>query len=152
MRGATWTGEQTFAPEPTARRYEGWELPYALVLGQSEAARYARGVGIETASRRAWALAERLRAGLQAIPGARVLDRGTTRCAIVTVAFERATAHALVRALGGRGINCVISLLEYSRYDFTDKAVDAAIRLSPHYYNTEAEIDATLAALEEESR
>ena len=152
MRGATWTGERTFAPEPTARRYEGWELPYALVLGQSEAARYARGVGIETASRRAWALAERLRAGLRAIPGARVLDRGTTRCAIVTVAFERATAHALVRSLVGRGINCVTSLLEYSRYDFTDKAVDAAIRLSPHYYNTEAEIDATLAALEEESR
>lgn len=150
MRGATWTEDSAFTPDPTARRYEGWELPYALALGQFEAARYAQTVGIERASRRAWALAERLRVGLRALPGARVLDRGAARCAIVTVAFDGATSEDLVRWLHGRGINAVTSLREYSRFDFAEKSVDAAIRLSPHYYNTEAEIDATLAALDED--
>ena len=149
MRGAHWVEASRYEVVPTARRYEDWELPYALVLGQAAAARYALEVGIETAQARAWGLAEQLRDALGALPGVRVLDRGASRCAIVTVAFDGRHADPIVRALKERGINTVSSLREYGIYDFDAKRVESAVRLSPHYYNTEGELDAAVAAVKE---
>ncbi|MDB4874970.1 MAG: aminotransferase class [Gemmatimonadetes bacterium] len=145
MRGARWISTGRYEVDPTARRYEGWELPYALVLGQSAAAEYALGVGIDVAHERAWTLAARLRTGLAAIPRVRVLDRGARQCAIVTTAIDGMDARTLVTHLAGKGINTVPSLREYGQYDFAAKNVESAIRYSPHYYNTEAEVDAAIA-------
>jgi selenocysteine lyase/cysteine desulfurase len=149
MRGARWVAEDRYEVDPTARRYEDWEFAYALVLGQAEAARYARRVGIEVAQTRAWALAERLRDGLGRVDGVRVLDRGPVRCALVTAAFDGIDARDVVRALSDRAINAVASLREFGRFDFADKHVETAIRLSPHYYNTEAEVHAAVEAVGE---
>jgi selenocysteine lyase/cysteine desulfurase len=149
MRGARWTSAGGYEIAPTARRYEDWEFPYALVLGQGVAARYALEVGIETAQARAWALAARLRDALGALPRVRVLDRGVTRCAIVTITVEGRQADPIVRALKERRINTVSSLREFGIYDFEAKGVETAVRLSPHYYNTEAEVDEAVAALGE---
>jgi selenocysteine lyase/cysteine desulfurase len=134
---------------PTARRYEDWEFPYALVLGQAVAARYALDVGIEVAQVRAWALAARLRDALGTIPGVRVMDRGATRCAIVTMTAEGRHADTIVQGLRQRGINAVSSLREFGIYDFDAKGIETAVRLSPHYYNTDAEVDAAVDAIRE---
>ena len=149
MRGARWVAPDKYEVAESAKRFEDWEFPYALVRGQAAAARYALDVGVETAHDRAWMLAARLRAGLQAIPGARVLDRGSKRCAIVTVVFDGCDSREVVRHLHSVGINAVSSLREYAQLDFGDKGVDAAVRLSPHYYNTEAEIDTAVDVLSE---
>ena len=149
MRGARWVSATEYAVAETARRYEDWEFPYALVLGQAAAARYALGVGIEQARTRAWALASRLRDAFGAVPGVRVLDQGATRCAIVTVTADPLPASTIVRALADRGINSVSSLREFGIYDFDAKHVATAVRLSPHYYNTEDEVDAAVAAIRE---
>ena len=140
MRGARWTSATTYEVAATARRYEDWEFPYALVLGQAAAARYALDVGVEAAQARAWSLAATLRDALGSLPGVRALDRGATRCAIVTVEIEGRNATEIVRALAARRINVVSSLREFGIYDFEAKGVETAVRLSPHYYNTEAEI------------
>ena len=137
MRGADWTAPDRFAVAPTARRFEDWEFPYAL------------GVGIGTAQERAWAHATRLREGFARIPGARVLDRGRSPCAIVTVAIEGRDARTIVPEFAKRGINVNATLRAYGQYDFADKGVDSALRVSPHYYNSDAEIDAAIAALGE---
>ena len=149
MRGGRWLTPSFYEVAPTARRYEDWEFPYALVLGQAVAARYALDVGVEVACSRAWALAARLRDALGAIPGVRVLDRGTTRCAIVTMTAEGRHADTIVRALKERGINTVSSLREFGIYDFEAKGIETAVRLSPHYYNTEAEVDVAVDAIRE---
>jgi selenocysteine lyase/cysteine desulfurase len=146
MRGARWTAQARYELDPTARRYEDWEFPNALVLGQAAAAAYALDVGIAEASSRAWMLAARLRSGLEAIPRVRVLDRGAVRSAIVTAAIDGMDARALVRHLAEQHINTVSSLREFGQFDFADKQVETAIRFSPHYYNTEAEIDAAIDA------
>ena len=65
------------------------------------------------------------------------------------MAMDGADAEAIVAYLASRGINSVSSLLEYGRYDFGEKGVRAAVRLSPHYYNTEAETDAAVRAIGE---
>ena len=84
MHGATWTDPDRFELTPDARRFESWEIAYALVLGLGAAARYAMEVGIETARDRARALADYARVRLAEVPGVRVLDRGPELCAIVT--------------------------------------------------------------------
>ena len=147
MRGGHWQGADSFALVPDARRFENWEYSYALVLGLGAAARYAAEVGIDRGGQRARALAARLRSALGAVDGLRVLDRGAQLAAIVTVEVAGRSAPALVRELRTRGINTSASLREYAVIDMDDKRAASAVRLSPHYYNTEAELDAAVEAL-----
>ena len=149
MRGARWVIARAYEVAPTARRYEDWEFPYALVLGQAAAARYALDVGVEAARSRAWGLAARLRTALGTIAGVRVLDRGGTQCAIVTMTADGRHADSIVKALKERRINTVSSLREFGIYDFDAKGIETAVRLSPHYYNTEAEVEEAVGAVRE---
>jgi selenocysteine lyase/cysteine desulfurase len=152
MRGASWVDADRYEPVESARRFEDWEFPYALVLGLGEAARYARTVGLDLAQQRAFALAAYARERLEEIPGARVLDRGRVRCAIVTVAMAGRPATDLAAALRARRINTSASLRSYGILDFDAKGVESALRISPHYYNTVAEIDLLIEALNEIAR
>ena len=152
MRAARWTAPAEYVAADTALRFESWEMPYAMLLGLGEAARYAIAVGVERASDRAFELAARARRGLEAIPGVRVLDRGQRPCAIVTTSIAGWEPEAVVSALRDRGINTSASLKWYGQLDFAEKRVEGAVRLSPHYYNTEAEVDSALGALAEIAR
>jgi selenocysteine lyase/cysteine desulfurase len=147
MRGADWVSADAFAPAPDARRFENWEFPYALVLGLGEAARYALQVGIERGGNRARELAAQLRARLSQIPGVRVLDRGRELAAIVTIEVAGWDATELSKLLRTRKINTSASLRAYAVIDFAEKRVASALRLSPHYYNTEQELDAAVDAI-----
>src|SRR6185312_7978167 len=113
------------------------------------AARYARGVGVERGGGRAARLASMLRQELGAIDGVRVLDRGRERCAIVTVEVKGRDATEIVAELRRRGINTTASVRWYGLIDFTAKGTTSAVRLSPHYYNTEAEIESAVGAFKE---
>ena len=140
MRGAAWTSADAFEPAPDARRFENWEFAYSLVLGLGEAARYALEVGVERGGRRARELAAMLRRRLEALPGMRVLDRGPELAAIVTVDVAGHDPEELVNLLRQRGINTSASLRAYAVIDMDEKKAAGALRISPHYYNTEDEI------------
>ncbi len=147
MRGAEWITADTFELTPDARRFENWEFACALVLGLGEAARYALSVDVGRGGRRARELAAMVRAKLAALPGYRVLDRGKDLAAIVTVDVKGWDAPALVTALRQRGINTSASLGADAVIDMAEKNVKSALRISPHYYNTEAELDVLIDAL-----
>ncbi|MGW5053360.1 aminotransferase class V-fold PLP-dependent enzyme [Actinokineospora sp. NPDC004072] len=149
MHGARWTAPDRYEPAPTAVRFEEWEFPYASVLGCAEAARYALGVGMAAIGERTPALAARLRDGLAAIPGVRVLDRGARLGSLVTFEIGGWAPQAFKAAMDARGINSALSLREFAQLDFADKDVEWCLRLSPHYYNTELEIDEAVAAVAE---
>ena len=151
MRGADWTAANEFRLADGARRFENWEFAYALVLGMGEAARYALDVGAPGFAR-AHALAADLRARLAALPGVRVFDRGAERCAIVTITVDGHEPEALKLRLRARGINTSVSDTASGLLDFEAKGIQAALRLSPHYYNTTGELAAAVAALEELTR
>jgi selenocysteine lyase/cysteine desulfurase len=146
MRGAEWTGPGVFKLVEGAQRFETWEFSYALVLGMGAAARYTSEVGAAGMAR-ARHLAAVLRERLGAVPGVLVLDRGAERCAIVTVAIAGRDAEEVKVALRRRGINTSVSRREDGVLDMDDKGAATALRISPHYYNTEAELDTFLAAL-----
>jgi selenocysteine lyase/cysteine desulfurase len=147
MRAAEWTSADTFALTPDARRFENWEFAYSLLLGLGEAARYALEVGIERGGQRARQLAAQLRTRLEAVPGCRVLDRGTELAAIVTVEVAGHPAPGLVDLLRQQHINTSASLRAYAVIDMDQKHAASALRFSPHYFNTEEELAAAVDAL-----
>ena len=147
MRGADWVSADTFQPAPDARRFENWEFPYSLVLGLGEAARYALDVGVARGGGHARQLAAHLRDKLRAVPGVRVLDRGKELAAIVTIEVVGWDATELSKLLRTRGINTSASLRAYAVIDMDEKRAASALRLSPHYYNTEDELAAAVEAL-----
>jgi selenocysteine lyase/cysteine desulfurase len=147
MRGADWVSADSFAPAPDARRFENWEFAYSLVLGLGEAARYALEVGVERGGQRARELAGILRSKLSGLSGIRVLDRGRELAAIVTLQVAGWDATELSKLLRTRGINSAASLRAYAVIDMDEKGAGSALRLSPHYYNTEEELDCVVEQL-----
>ncbi|MCX4546922.1 aminotransferase class V-fold PLP-dependent enzyme [Streptomyces sp. NBC_01565] len=141
MHGARWTAPGRYEPAGTAARFEEWEFPYATVLGSAAATRYARKVGIAAIEQRTPALAARLRDRLTPIPGVRVLDRGPSLAALVTFDVAGWQPQPFKAAMDAHGINSALSFREFAQFDFGDKDVDWCLRLSPHYYNTEEEVD-----------
>jgi selenocysteine lyase/cysteine desulfurase len=148
MRGADWTNPNDFKLADGARRFENWEYAYALVLGLGEAARYALDVG-NAGGERAWALAARLRERLAELPGVRVLDRGSKRCAIVTIDVRGRDAADLKLRLRERGVNTSSADRDDGVLDMDAKRASSVLRFSPHYYNTEDELATAVGALAE---
>jgi selenocysteine lyase/cysteine desulfurase len=149
MRGAGWITADQYELAPDARRFENWEFAYALVLGLGAAARYAIDAGIERCSQRALNLAATLREKLRNLGGIRVLDRGTNLGAIVTVEVLGRNAADIAAQLRKKGINVSASFRQWAVLDMDAKKAESAVRISPHYYNTEEEIEAAVDALRE---
>ena len=147
MRGAEWTAENSYRLANDARRFETFEAAWPIILGMAEAARYADALGPAAIEARVRALASRLRTALAEVPGVRVLDRGADLCAIVSIAVQGHDPHTLMLALRERGINTNAQARPSAVLDYDAKGVAASLRLSPHYYNTEDELDAAVAAL-----
>ena len=76
----------------------------------------------------------------------RVLDRGEKRAALVTADFGR-DASEIVAALRKKNINASATHRAWAILDMTEKRAESALRLSPHYYNTEEEIDNVVEVL-----
>jgi selenocysteine lyase/cysteine desulfurase len=150
MHGADWTEPDAFELTPDARRFESWEISYALVMGLGAAVRYALEVGVEPARDRAYALAAYARERLSGLPGVRVLDRGPELCAIVTIDPAGRPGADLKLALRARGINTSSPERTDAVIDMDEKGAASALRISPHYYNTAEEVEATVEAIEEE--
>lgn len=148
LRGADWIEGDLYQPAPGATRFENWEFAYALVLGLGAAADYALRVGVDAGGSRASHLAVRLREGLESLPGVRVLDRGRRLCAIVTAEVAGHDPRSLVATLRSHGINTSALDRSSAVLDFDDKGVGGALRLSPHYYNTEEEVQEKLETLD----
>ncbi|MEV0380053.1 aminotransferase class V-fold PLP-dependent enzyme [Nonomuraea sp. NPDC050643] len=149
MYGARWTEPGRYRPVETAARFEEWEFPYATLLGSAAAARYAMDVGLEPVSRRTPALAATLRDRLAGVGGVRLLDRGPAPAALVTFAIEGWRPQPFKQAMDARRINSALSHREFALFDFGDKDVEWCLRLSPHYYNTEEEVELVASAVAE---
>lgn len=147
MHGARWSSPEAYTPVDTAARFEGWEFPYATLLGSAAAARYAREIGIENITARTTGLAAALKDGLDRIAGVRTLETAPQASGIVTFTIEGWEPTPFKEAMDRAGINSALSFREVAWYDFGDKDVDWCLRLSPHYYNTYEEVAAVVSVV-----
>ncbi|MEP2668152.1 MAG: aminotransferase class V-fold PLP-dependent enzyme [Cyclobacteriaceae bacterium] len=148
MRGAEWTGADTFEVRMNAKRFEEWELPYALVAGSKEAIYYALNIGIDNIAERNKTLCDILRTKLNSIE-LKVLDLGKHQSSIITIEMPGKQPNEVLDYLRAININTSTSHRSNAQIDFASKKVDWALRISPHYFNTEDEIDSLIQSLED---
>jgi selenocysteine lyase/cysteine desulfurase len=146
MRGADWVSADEFTPRMDARRFEDWEFPYALVLGSKAAVDYALAIGLREIKERNTHIGDQIRSALAKLP-VRLLDLGTEQSSIITVEIPNRKAPEVLTALRAENINTSVGHRSFALLDFDVKKVDWALRISPHYYNTEEEVNTLVAAI-----
>jgi selenocysteine lyase/cysteine desulfurase len=140
IQSATWDGVRGFNWAPGARRFETWENSYVNLLGLGSAVRQALDIGLAAIGERACRLGASLREQLTAVPGVTTHDLGARHCAIVTASVAGLAPTEVAERLAEDGINVSTTVPEHTPFDTEDRGVHPLVRLSPHYYNTEAEI------------
>lgn len=149
LHSATWT-TGGYEIQPGARRFESWEKSYAALLGMGAAVDYALDCGIEDLRARISLLAEYARTELTGIPGVQVRDRGGSaamRSGIVTITVDGVLAADVVAHIRAQGINVSLSTPDYARVDFESQGIEGLVRVSPHAYNIEDDIDRLASSL-----
>ena len=152
IASATWDGDQGYNWAAGARRFETWENSYVNVLGLGAAVQEALDIGLEAIEARARALGRRLRDQLSELPDVTVHDLGVDKCAIVTAAVSDLSAVDIAGALARQHINVSTTVPHDNPLDTGERDVHPLLRFSPHYYNTEAEIDRAAHAVGELAR
>lgn len=146
MRGANWTAFDDYEIFQTARRFEHWEISYSSLRGLTEAVKYANTIGLDQIEDYNRKLAETLRTGLHT-KGYKVLDEGKHLASIVTFCNKDNEIEYIQKVLSQSKVYFSISNKSSALIDFTHKNINAAIRLSPHYFNTLEEIETVVDLL-----
>jgi selenocysteine lyase/cysteine desulfurase len=147
MRGADWIAANEYSPRMDARRFEDWELPYSLVLGSKAATDLALAVGINEIQVRNKYLCNLVRKAISSIDHLRLLDIGENQSSIITVEMPNRKPQEVLQELRQQGINTSVGYRSFALIDFDAKHVDWALRISPHYYNTEREVEKLIHAI-----
>jgi selenocysteine lyase/cysteine desulfurase len=141
MKGADWTEKNIYVPRSDAKRFEYWESSAALLLGTRIAIEYCLEIRLDRIWSRIQYLADYARTKLREIKGVRLLDEGPELCSIITFTISEIDADTIKEGLAKKKINAVVSYRNYAVIDFDKKGVQSAVRISPHYFNVESEID-----------
>lgn len=144
---APWVARDAYRLRADARRFETWENNYAARLGLGAAIDYALDIGMRPIEQRCRLLADRLRSGLASIRGVKIRDLGSRPGAIVSFTMEGYEADAIVSSAAAAGITIGASDPSSARIDAEIRSLPPLVRASPHYYNTEAEIDRLIGHL-----
>ena len=122
-----------YSPAPSARRFQSGTPPIPAIYGGIAGIELMQEIGIAATREHVLGLTDRLIDGVDALGGIVVTPRNHEhRGALVCVAST--DAPGLVDTLAGDGI--------------VTSERDGNLRVSPHAYNTEDDIDAILAALQ----
>lgn len=147
--GAPWVGADRYALRPDARRFETWEKNYAARLGLGAAVDYALGLGLDAIRARCLHLTDHVKAELERLPRVTLHDLGRDRAAIVSFAVRGLASEAIRSELTQRAINVSVSKPNSTLLDASARNLPTVLRVSPHYYNSEDEIDLFVDALKD---
>ena len=143
--GAPWVTRDTYALREDARRFETWENSYALRAGLGAAFDYLERIGIDAIQDRVSALSDHCRNLLQSHSALRLHDLGRHKCGIVSFSVEGLEAARVIRALADEGFVIGASDPSSTRLDAERRGLPVVLRIAPHYYNTEDEIERAVA-------
>jgi selenocysteine lyase/cysteine desulfurase len=153
LHSGEWTGDRTWAWAEGATRFELWECSVAGRIGLGVAVDHALVVGLPAIEVRVATLAEHLRGALAELPGVTVHDKGVVRCGIVTFTVEGQEAAAVSERLRSEDrINTSVTTPSHTQWDSGERHLPATVRASVHAYNTEAELDLLVEAVQHPAR
>ena len=138
---AEWEDAEHYRLRPGSDRFLEFEVSVATHLGLGVAIDHALALGIDAIADRVGALADQLRSGLSEIPGLEIHDGGIRRSGIVSFTLAGAAPGAVTASATAAGINAWVSEAPLARLDMSAPRPTSVVRASPHYYNTEYELD-----------
>ena len=148
LHAAKLTGPDSYEVRSDARRFENWESFVAGRLGLATAIDYALELGMDAIRDRIYALAGRLRDGLDSLAGTTIRDLGQEKCGIVSFTVNGHEPIDIKESLAAERINVSASRRPSTLLDMTGRGLESVVRASVHYYNTEEEVDRLLEAVQ----
>jgi len=125
-----------------ARRFETWENSYALRAGLGEAINYAEEIGIDLIHERVQLLAKFNRDLLSEIQNIQLRDIGIEQCGIISFSIdEKNNPKEIVDQMSEAGFAIGLVDPESTLIDSERRNLPTLLRMAPHYYNTEDEIE-----------
>jgi selenocysteine lyase/cysteine desulfurase len=147
LHSAEWVDESSYVVADGGARFENWEKSYAGLLGMGAAADYALALGLDVTRARIGWLADRIRAALATIPRVVLRDRGTVRTGIVMFSVDGLDAGDVAASIKAAGVNVSYSPQAYALRDFRAQGITGGVRVSPHVFNDDHDIDALISAV-----
>ena len=141
MRAADWVAPDRYELRRDGRRFEEWEQDYAGKAGLARAIDYALEWDVGEIWERDRALGARLREQLAEVEGVTVRDVGAEKCAIVTIDIAGVPAEQIKESLARERINVTVSATSSAVIESIERGLPDLVRASPHYYNTDEELD-----------
>lgn len=145
----TWSAADEYRPAPDARRYEQFERSMAIQCALTAALEYALEIGMEWIEHRVLSLSAYLQDQLREVPGVVIRDPSPPESGIHTLRIDYPKGSKLNKKLVAAGVNGSIAARLRDPINFPAEEPEWALRWSPHYYNTESEIDQAVATLRE---
>lgn len=130
-----------------ASRFEVYESNVAAQLGLGAAVDYALDMGLKAIETRVSGLAADLRSRLETVNGLHLRDRGKRLSGIAVFSLDRDDPQAVMQQLYDQGINVTVIPPYMTFLDSNARKLPVLMRASPHYYNTEEELDRFTNAL-----
>jgi len=142
LESAAWNDAGSYTLRNDARRFENWERNTAGQIGLAVASRYAMRLGIDAIETRVKMLAALLRQQLARHDGITLRDLGVEQCGIVSFVKDNESPDQIRARLRTMNINVHVSRSPLiPTLDLAVRGLDAVVRASVHYYNSEEEIE-----------
>lgn len=145
--GAPWVARDHYELREDARRFETWENSYALRAGLGVAMDYADQIGIDLIENRVTLLADKTRTLLSDLPTVNLKDLGQDKCGIVSFSIANKDPRQIVQQMAKSGFAIGASQASSTRLDSERRNLPTMLRIAPHYYNSEDEIERAVAKL-----
>jgi len=145
---ARWVAADRYELRADARRFENWESNYAAKLGMGRAIEYALDIGVDVIQQEVTRLSTLLRDMLAVVPGVTLHDIGKRKCGIVTFSVAGVAAVEIETYLRNKRILVSVSSPASTLIDARRRELPDLVRSGVHYFNTEAELETLVAALQ----
>ena len=141
LAGSVWESEDSFTFGADAKRFEYWERNYSNLLGLTQAIREINEIGIENIEKYNRLLNDTLRGNLADIKGLELFDYGSKQGNIVTFIVHGKSQKEHSQYLRENRIFGSFTRSSSALIDMKSKGHEWLIRLSPHFFNSTAEME-----------
>lgn len=148
-QSAAWTASDDYEMRTDARVFEAWERSITGQLGFGAALDYLMMIGPEKAFQQTHAVAKWAREELSKRNDVDMVCPEGSQAAIITFNKVGMSAADVKQKLEELGVAVQIASVVHTRIDLEARGVDSAVRISPHYYNSEQDFEHFFQALSE---
>lgn len=147
-QSAEWTSKDAYTLRTDTRVFEAWERSVVNQLGFTAAIDYLLDIGVERATGQIANNALYLRQKLADCSTVQVACPPSAISAIVTFNVEGKTPVDVKARLAKQGIAVQIASVVHTRLDLERRGIDSAVRVSPHYYTSQSDMDHFIEAIQ----